>query len=440
MRMGFPVHCHCGYMNKSIICVVMVIAAVIAFIFSGKWKNTDPRGTGDGNAAGLVTRATDREASGPEREERRKRSIDLAAQKWYEELLEKYPEMRPVYRDVPDERNGYLQFLLLAESVRAPLMPDDLDDMIFGSSKEWDAGRFEAWMSENRTFFDELLRVAELPERSAKGVAMDRIFGAPARYGAVFGNILRASARVAFEKGDQETALRHMKASMAIGDHVVDTEVPTMLSEVISVGIRTSARDLFREEFLPVLAADPEGLSRWKEVVFRDEEPAAEYARVMIGEWNASARSHLLPALLGDHSKVGKALPVDDVESLIETYTRSLQGAADGVLQSGADRFDIPAAAAAYPQAGSFVKNVGKEEVISADALLSSMKMITEALGKTATRTAMVSAAVSILRGEVPPVDPVSGEVFLWDAETRTLRTPGGGEEDEPIIVPRGIE
>lgn len=428
-------------MNKSIICIVMVVAAVIAFIFSGKWKSTDPWGTGDGNVASLVTRATDRGSSGPEREERRKRSIDLAAQKWYEELLEKHPEMKPVYRDVPDERNGYLQFLLLAEGSKAPLLPDDLGNMISGASGEWDAGKFEAWKSENQTFFDELLRIAELPERSAKGVAMDRVFGAPARHGSTFGRILSASARVAFEKGDQETALRYLKASTAIGDHVVDTEVPTMLSEVISVGIRTSARELFCKDFLPVLANDPEVLNRWSEAVFRKEEPSAEYARVIHGEWNACMRSFILPALLGDSSSdmAGAMDDVRDVEGLIESYTRILKNTAAGVRHSGSDRFDVREATAAFPDAVVPVDHVkAGSRKLTAEGMLMSLRSLPEAFGKGATRTTMTSAAVSILRGEEPPVDPVSGEAFLWDAETRTLRVPGGGEDSEPIFVPVG--
>jgi hypothetical protein len=40
----------------------------------------------------------------------------MAAQQWYEELLVKYPQMQPTYRDVPDGQNGFLQFLLYLES------------------------------------------------------------------------------------------------------------------------------------------------------------------------------------------------------------------------------------------------------------------------------------------------------------------------------------
>ncbi|GAA5120219.1 hypothetical protein JIN84_20670 [Luteolibacter yonseiensis] len=429
-------------MKKSIrILLLVVLVAVFAIILTGKPQSGNPSADVKSDASGIVTRAAGREKTDPELEARRKRSIDLAAQKWYEELLEKYPDMKPVYRDVPDEKNGYLQLLQLAESMEKPPLDDELKDMISGAAGEWDAGKFKAWQSENQWYFDELLRIAELPDRSTKGIAMDRIFGAPARYGSVFGSILRASARVAFENGDQETALRHLKASTAIGDHIVDTEVTSMLGEVISVGIRNSARDLLQVNFLPVLANDPESLSRWNEVVFRNEKPAAEYARVIAGEWNASIRSLILPALLGDPSAV-ESLPVGevhDVEELLGSYTRMLQQTAEGIQHSGSDRFDVERATDAFPPAESLVNRTGEEShKVTAEGMLMSLRGLPVAFGKSTTRTAMASAAISILLGEEPPVDPVSGEAFVWNAETRTLSAPGDGEEFEPIVVPGG--
>ena len=61
---------------------------------------------------------------------------------------------------------------------------------------------------------------------------------------------------------------------------------------------------------------------------------------------------------------------------------------------------------------------------------------IVKALGTTTTRSTQGSAATSILLGEEPPVDPVSGQPYRWDPATRTLSPPGDDDADEAIQVP----
>lgn len=411
--------------------VLLLTAAIVLTMIQGR-QDSNSLMHPDEAASTVPTRSADRAASDPERERRRKESISLAAQKWYEELLEKYPRMKPVYRDVPDENNGYLQLLLLVESVEKPRLPADLQSMLSGDGTVWEGGKFKAWLSENQTYFDQILRVAELPDRSTKGIAFDRVYNGAAQLKSEFSWILQASARLAFESGDQESALRYMKASGCLGDHLADIEVPSMLGEVISTGIRAHARDSFRENFLPTLANDPEALRRWNEVIFRIEKPAREYSRAITGEWNTSIRYLLLPALLGDHSVVDKVMPIDDVTELIDSYTLSMQKSADGISQMGADRFDVTQAMLAFPKSA----NDGDSGKVTAGSMLFSIRGLAQGFGRQATDSAMNSAAVSILLGEEPPADPVSGKPFIWDPTTRLLTAPEGEDEPESIKVP----
>lgn len=380
-----------------------VFATTLLIAFTGitlvvKQTRSSSRGGQAFVTSTTKSRAADRALSDPDRERRRKGSIALAAQKWYEELLEKYPRMKPVYRDVPDDRNGYLQLLLLAESVKEPLLPEELVSMLQGDVA-WDSGKFREWLSKNQDSFDRILRAAELPDQSARGITLDRLINGPSRVTTEFSRILLGSARLAFESGDQEGALRYMNASGRIGDHLVDIEVPSMLNEVISTGIRARARDSFYEHFLPALAGDPQTLRNWQDAVFRNENPASEYARVMTGEWNMTVRSLLLPAFLGDYSIVEKKLPVGDVAGLLDSYTRSIQKSADGILQLGSDRFDVSNATLEFPAHPNSEAGDGN---FSAGSILFSIRGMTEALGSVVTANAMNSAAISILLGETP--------------------------------------
>lgn len=427
-------------MNKNInragIGMAILLIAVIAFTIFGKVQKNDLPVNGAEAVAHIITRSSERAISDPVGERRRRESVSAAAQKWYEELLEKYPRMKPVYRNVPDDRNGYLQLLLLAESVKTPRLSPDLEMMFSGDQSVWEAGKFKAWLAENQAYADEILRVAELPDRSTKGIAFDRIFNETARMSTEFSRILLGSSRLAFESGDQETALRYMKAAGSLGDHFADIEVPSMLGEVISTGIRARASDALFENFLPVLANDPEALRQWSEVIFRSEEPASEYARAITGEWNTAIRGLLLPALLGDHSVVGGVIPADDVAGLIDSYTLAMQGMAEGVSAMGAERFDVGQATNASSPSDVLKEVPGGNEKFTVESILFSIRGLAAAFGTNASRNAMRSGAISILLGEEPPVDPVSGKAFAWNAATRTLASPGNEDGEESITVP----
>lgn len=209
-----------------------------------------------------------------------------------------------------------------------------------------------------------------------------------------------------------------------------------MLGEVVSLGIRSRSRDLFFESFLPTLANDPEALKKWRDAIFRTEKPASEYARTITGEWHVSTRSLLLPALLGDRSVLGTVLPVDDAAGVIDSYTLAMQASAEGVSRMGADRFDVAQAAKAFPPTNEIVNHTDDSpRKITAEGILSSIGAMAPAFGMHATRNAMESAAIAILIGEAPPVDPVSGKAFVWNEETRTLSSPTV-EDDLSIILP----
>jgi hypothetical protein len=433
---SIPISIH---MNKSInragIGMAILLIGVIAFETSWRNQKSGAAGRGGGGVDDAVTRYADRAEPDTERGGRSREAISLASQKWYEELLEKYPDMKPVYRDVPDEENGYLQLLQLTERVRELRLPDDMRSLFSGKGSEWDARRVYGWLSENQTYFTEILRVAELSDRSIKGIDFDRVYQGPSRLGSEFSYILQGAARLAFESGDEETALRYMKAAGGIGDHLTDIEVPSMMGEVISTGIRSGVRESFRENFLPSLANDPKALRQWEEAIFRSEKPASEYARIVAGEWNTVIRSLLLPAFLGDRSVMQEDWPLSRAGEIIEAYTQALRETTGGMSKLGADRFDVTAATLPIPM---FRNGTNRQrDDIDAEALIDSLRGLPEAFGKNVSRSKMIAAAISILLGEESPADPVSGKAFAWDPETRTLSAPGREDMLPPLVLPR---
>jgi hypothetical protein len=101
--------------------IFLLLAAIgVSWYFSR--PQADPQRALEGATADSPsrTKAAERSAPGPAMERSRQEAISTAAQKWYEELLVKYPQMKPSYREVPDERNGFLQWAPKSRTLSCP--------------------------------------------------------------------------------------------------------------------------------------------------------------------------------------------------------------------------------------------------------------------------------------------------------------------------------
>ncbi len=408
--------------------ILLLLAAGLAWNSAWRKPAAAAREARESSKVAARSRSADRPEPDAERERRRQESISLAAQRWYEELLEKYPRMKQPSREVPDEQNGYLQMLLIAESpsmIDQESLSEDLLAMLQGDS-EWDVQKFDAFLAANHEFFEKILHIAEFPDQSAIGVELyGRTFEAipKSNFLAMF---LRSAARNAFESGDQETALRYTKATNSLASQLVQIETPSLIGGMIAGVIRKQTQDSFRENILPSLVNDPEALRAWRAAVFTDEPPSEEYSRVVIGEWNTTMRNVILPALLGK-----QASHVNHPGEFLDLYTALTLKSVDGVAGLGQNRFDAANAGITLPDSGL---DATSNELLA--SMVTQYQRINQSMGAQITTAAMNSAAISILLGEAPPVDPVSGKPFSWDPKTRLLTAPEGVSKTEPIKVP----
>lgn len=405
-----------------------VLAVIITFMILRRSTDRTEDHEKESTALSAMTRSAERvEPDARTRERMRRESIELAAQQWYERLLEKHPDLRPAFRDVPDGENGYLQFVRFAESLGTRrLLPEDIGEM-FNGQASWDSARARAWLAEHQQHLGRLLEIAELPDRSCKGIPFDKLHQL-ASLCSDFNGMLRASARLELEDGDPEAALRYMRASTCLAGHFTDIEAPTMMGEVIATSARIRAQESFRENFLPVI--DPTALASWNDALFRKEKPASEYSRVIKGEWSFLIRNILLPQLLSGQSVDGLRVP--DVDGFSEAYANAIRKSAEGISTLGADRFDVNSARfGKAPEAG-----LDPETASAVRQALFGFDGIVESLGHSLTRTTMDAASIALLTGNEMPSDPVSGKPFRWDPDTRTLSPPEERDNVDPIKVP----
>ncbi len=410
----------------------MLILAV-SFVWHrpfGKLNSSERDDENPGFSDRVKFKSLDRASPDTEVERHREQLISDAAQKWYGELLEKYPYLQPDFREVADDQNGFLQFLLLAESTGKPRLPEELRTMLDGKSP-WEPEKFRKWISENQSYIDQILHVTELPDQSIKGIDYLRFNNQSYRLAPEFSVILRSLAKVACDSGDLDQALRYYKADLGLARHLIDVEVPSMFNQTLSSLLRGSAEATFRRDILPVLATDRTGLMAWREAVFLDEEIGSELSRVLKGEWNASVRNIILPAVLRRDAPFDARIGKPDVEEFVGAFASMIDRASGAMIGSNWGRLKLPVEEFVMPESG-----LGDESRNLLENLVSGYQGFLRSAGEQATRKAMNAAVISILLDERLQEDPVSGMPFRWDPVSRTLSSPVGSNDPVSIKVP----
>lgn len=366
--------------------------------------------------------------------------VSLAAQKWYEELLKRYPERQVQFKDVPDEDNGFLQFLnFLADrgaddpQLHAELFSPELLAMLSGGS-DWDSAKLEEWLTTHDDLFQQILQIAELPDCSVKGINMERYSFIHARPARTMGLLLQARGRLAMESGDHDTAHRLYQASLNLADHFDHTELHSMLGKSVSTLLRVDALKGFQQHVLPQIANDSEQLGLWRETLSFHDEMTTVFPALMNGEWHISTRTLILPMLLTGDVNAGldggrEPIHIPDKDAFIEAYTAQNQLIMD-TAESG------------QPMPNSIDPVLGNDPALSEGAnqaigmFYIGSRAWSRGLHRSNTLSAMNDALIAIHLDETLPLDPTTGEAFLWDPHTRTLSAPEGTEGIEPIHAP----
>lgn len=380
------------------------------------------------SAGGLASDSSGKAESRPAATKRDSEATRAAAKKWHAELLEKYPEFAVKYRDIPDEKNGYLQLILLMEKMG----PDGLsglkgfrDGLTLGG--EIDLAAAGKWLAENKEILDQILRIAGLPSQSSKDVPTNRFAGLGGG-GSEHRFVLLLNARYAMSTGDKATALRSYAAALNMANHCDGIEAPSLLNAVAAVGLRQSVGEELVKQ-LPQLAGDAQALADARALLGRamKEEPNLE--RVAVGEWNYGMLEFFLPEFLGDNPQ--GQVEFQSPQVIIDYYSEQMKLLAKGGKQAGWDQVIEPIATAAPPSSLT-----EEEKRFLNFALSDSFRTCFTGFLMARSQQAMHDAALAIVAGESMPVEPLTGEPFLWDPATRTLSAPAKFDQVKATILP----
>lgn len=371
----------------------------------------------------------------PRRSEEKVRQM---ADRWYEELLARHPEMAVTYKDVPDAENGFLKLLDFMDRYQdGYMLPDDIKKIIDGSNL-WDPTRLAGWLEENRELMDEITAIGLLPGQSVKGIDFDRYKFVNARIPNQASQLLLSQARLAMEKGDQASALTSVRAVAGLANHMDGVETPSMLFETVSILLRLKNWKFATENLLSGEDATASDLATWREALEVGTAAPADLAHVFRGEWHIMARGYLLPQMLEGKSEFsGKDVEIPDPDALVESH---LSGYADAISKMRASSLSGLTGLSMNPP----TSHLSPESTELMGILSTGANAWNKGWIKGQCEGALMEAAFAAAMGEEILMEPLTGKPFVFDPEAGTLAMPDDpilkGMGFKPVKVPKGAE
>lgn len=348
----------------------------------------------------------------PAEPERSQKAIRAAADRWYEEILSRHPELAVTYKDVPDDENGFLQWLDFIDRCKANGaldLPEDIDKML-KTPEAWDSKRMAEWLSQHQELIEEITKLGLLPDQSVKGIDFGRYSWVEPRLLVSANRLLLASAKLSMEQGDQDSALRHLRATMGSANHFDGIETPTLLNETVSALLRGSSRRFAIEALSSGVALSPENLKQWQQTLQSGGSEREDLAHVFFGEWHQSTRGLLLPLLIApNHSDQDSP----DPDAVIEAHISFLKAWSEQIGSSDLKRLSTndlaPSPSNALPDS---------------EALATGTNAWVHGWSRGRIEAIQVQAAFATALGEEIPIEPISGKPFLFDPGTGTINMP----------------
>ena len=372
------------------------------------------------------------------------RELRVKADELFQQILQRYPELAIEFRDVPDEKNGFLQWLafskrmdeLSGEGTRGsgklelPKFYEQFQD----KSGSWNLAEAKAWLAENSALMDELRTIGLMPERSSAGIDMGEYAFEPVRLMKSCTEALMMESRVAAEEGRVQDAMSAVQAAKGLADQMGGVETPTLLSETVRILVNRSIQNRVVTEIIPALAPSQIDVSAWQEAVNPTLRAPHDLGELMKSEWYVSTSSYIVPILADIEDPFYPPDPADliDAHALSALRTRDhFEGNSptDWVRTSGRG-----AVAHDFSHLSIQGRDLLETFYIGADAWILGYQRAQSATG-------MTQAAFAIMKGEPLPLDPIYGQPYRWDPETRQLSAPDTPEFSDlnldPIAVPQ---
>jgi hypothetical protein len=349
--------------------------------------------------------------------------------KWFAEVRARNPELEPKWRSVPDQENGFLRWLEFCEKHQtdgkigseALDIPEDISAMI-SSSDKWDSQAVKAFLDKHTDLLEEIARIGLLPSQSAAGIDVDRWHFVGVRFTEQCNRLLLADARLAVEAGDLDHAFKQVQAACGLANHYDQIEAPSLLQATVSSILRRQTQKHVMDQFLPALAGDPDEIARWREAIQSPIGQPSDLAPILNGEGWVNLGGLIIPLLSGNYSSSPFQDHVPDPDALFDAYAKGYAMAShnakilslEALIDLDGDRLGLPIPA-------DHLSAEGQKILHETTAGISAW---TKNWVGNMLLSARTDAALAIMQGEEIPLDPLTGQPYIYDPVARTVQVP----------------
>lgn len=370
-------------------------------------------------------------------EQARAKELTRLADGLYQQMLARYPELAVTLRSVPDERNGFLKLLELAErhspsgrADQSPSLPPGLSDLLKKTS--WDAAATKEMLLKEKSLLDEIRSIGLMPERSIADIEIWRFGFTHGRFHKSCADLLLADARLAAEEGRPEDALESIRAANGIASHLGEIETSSLLATTFQILIRNQTQRQFFSNIMPAISSGGTDVAAWESALFPPSEVSGNFAQITKGEWNVTARQFLTPMLMD----TADPLYPPDPEALLDAH-------ASFFLKLVQDHEGIPIAQWQSVPVDHQIpgQHLSYRSSQLTDALMPGLNAWRKGWEREQHQQGLFRAAFSIMKGEPIPPDPIFGKHYRWDPNARTLSLPDSPEFEnmtvDQLVIPK---
>ncbi len=368
------------------------------------------------------------------------------------DFLNRHPELRPEWREVLPEENGYLLLKEFVESEAASRMAlaDELSEMLSDEEK-WDQNAAQEHVGKYHQELNELRRIALLPQRSAQGKSAGKLIDA--RQYKRMSDMLLLSYLQHLHANQWAEAYTDFSSLYGFAAHMDRHEVPNLLEKTIGILVRLAPHEALCES-LTKAPADTDW-SPWIRVL--ENEPS--YGRQMEAVWRGEIWSGVHLIQTGVIEENGNN-PIWDFTAFEDAYAARMLVYAKAFANAG--RLTDLDALEKLDDLKKLDADLARQESSLSKAARTMLDKVQDGASswcrgaiRAEARYNLTLAALQLLQSEhneEGPItstddirlgslasDPSNGMPFVFDPAARTLSVAAGSalQDEQPVQLPR---
>ncbi len=222
---------------------------------------------------------------------------------WYPQALERYPRFQVQYKNVQDDRNGFLKIIEWQEEFELEniwdAIPEKFDGLLEmrkgnGSASPELLSELETYLKTKQDLLDRALVIGLLSEQSVKNIPSKRYIFTSVDFVMNIINHLKLKVILEAGRGDAAEVMKTLTAIRGWINHYSGIETPSLIFMTLSVAIQNHLNPLVYSMVLPNMELEGFNYDQGAKLLNNEIDRQAQWVNMWRGEWHSCVKA-LLP-------------------------------------------------------------------------------------------------------------------------------------------------